>query len=518
MAEPRSSGSIRLAGLLLGIAAFVALTLFPVDPGNESASRLAAIAALMVVWWITEAIPLVATALMPLALFPLLGVMAGRETAPIYLNSTIVLFIGGFMIALTMEKWNLHRRIALAIIDAVGGGPARIVLGFMLAAAFLSMWISNTATAVMMVPMGLAVVMQVEERLGDKAHAFTVGLMLSIAYGCSLGGMTTLVGTPPNLAFARIYEVLFPAAPSIAFGQWLIVALPVGVVMLLAAWLLITQVLYRAPANAAVDRDVVAQQRRELGAMAFEERVVLAVFACTALLWVFRVDLNLGAFTLPGWSRALPWPKFVDDGTVAIAMASLLFLVPTRDQRRRAAGETRVMDAGVVRRLPWNVVLLIGGGLALATGFQRTGLAQIIGDQFEAVGALPVFVLILCLCLAITFLTELTSNTATTETILPILASVAVVAGVHPLLLMIPATLSASCAFMMPVATPPNAIVFGSNRFSIAEMARAGIVLNLIGALVIATVVSTFGLAVLDIDLDTMPDWASSISNGEHER
>ena len=510
-AEPKPSGRGRAAtlGLWLGIAAFALLLLFPVAPGNPPASRLAAVAALMAIWWMTEAIPLFATALMPLALFPLLGILAGRETAPVYINSTIILFIGGFMIALTMEKWRLHRRIALNIIHFVGGGPARIVLGFMVAAAFLSMWISNTATAVMMVPIGLAIVFQVEERLGEKAHKFTVGLMLGIAYGCSVGGLTTLVGTPPNLAFARIHELLFPDAPAIAFGQWLVVAFPVGVLMLLAAWTLITQVLYRAPAEVAVDRDLVARERARLGPISFEERAVLIVFALTALLWVFRVDLNLGAFTLPGWSRLLPWPDLVDDGTVAIAMASLLFFIPARN---REQGDARLMGTEIIPRLPWNVVLLIGGGLALATGFQRTGLAQMIGDQFQAAGDVPTFALILMVCLAITFLTELTSNTATTEMILPILAAVAVTAGIHPLVLMIPATLSASCAFMMPVATPPNAIAFGSNRLSIAEMARAGIVLNLLGALVIAAVVYSLGLVVFDIDPSSLPDWARSIA------
>ena len=223
----------RLLGLWLGVAAFALLLLFPVDPENPPASRLAAVAALMAIWWMSEAIPLFATALMPLILFPLLGIMPGRETAPIYINSTIVLFIGGFMIALTMQKWDLHRRIALNIIHRLGGGPARMVLGFMVAAAFLSMWVSNTATAVMMVPIGLAIVLQVEDRAGERAHPLSVGLMLGIAYGCSVGGMTTLVGTPPNLSFVRIYEILFPDAPGIAFGQWLVVALPVGVIMLL---------------------------------------------------------------------------------------------------------------------------------------------------------------------------------------------------------------------------------------------------------------------------------------------
>ena len=412
----------------------------------------------------------------------MLGILAGRETAPIYLNSTIVLFIGGFMIALTMQKWNLHRRIALNIIHFVGGGPSRIVLGFMVASAFLSMWISNTATAVMMVPIGLAIILQVEERAGERAHPFTVGLLLGIAYGCSVGGLTTLVGTPPNLSFARIYEVLFPDAPAIAFGQWMVVALPVGLIMMAIAWLLITQVLYKAPPDATADRSVIERERAHLGPISFEERAVLAVFAATALLWVFRVDLNLGALTIPGWSRLLPWPKFVDDGTVAIAMASLMFFIPAHGPGQE---RTRLMGPEVIPRLPWNVVLLIGGGLALATGFQRTGLAEFVGGQFEAAGALPPFALILLVCLGLTFLTELTSNTASTEMILPILASVAVVTGTHPLVLMIPATMSASCAFMLPVATPPNAIVFGSDRLSIAEMARAGLVLNLVGALVI---------------------------------
>ena len=219
--SPNTSDRTRTVGLVLGVVAFTALTVFPVDPGNDPASRLAAIAALMAIWWMTEAIPLFATALLPLVLFPLLGVMSGKETAPSYINSTIVLFIGGFMIALTMQRWTLHRRIALNIIRLVGGGPARIVLGFMIAAAFLSMWISNTATAVTMVPMGLAIVLQVEERLGagsPAAHRFSVALMLGIAYGCSVGGMTTLVGTPPNLSLVRIFEIMFPEGPSIAFG------------------------------------------------------------------------------------------------------------------------------------------------------------------------------------------------------------------------------------------------------------------------------------------------------------
>ncbi len=508
--ERKPGGRGARVGLWLGLAGFVFLLIVPVDPANAEASRLAAVATLMAIWWVTDAIPLFATALLPLILYPLLGIMSGANTAPIYFNSTIVLFIGGFMIALTMEKWDLHRRIALNIIHFVGGGPARIVLGFMVAAAFLSMWISNTATAVMMVPIGLAICLQIEREAGrDGAHHLAVGLMLGIAYGCTVGGLTTLVGTPPNLSFMRIFEVLFPEAPPIAFGQWLIMAFPIGAILLVVSWLLITHLFYRVPEGVTVDRAVVERERDLLGPVSFEERAVLIVFVATALLWVFRVDLQLGFLTLPGWSRLLPYPGLIDDGTVAIALASVLFLVPTRN---RADGARRVMGPDVIPRLPWNIVLLFGGGFALAAGFQATGLAQLIGGRFEVLGELPLFLMIVLVCVALTFLTELTSNTATTEMVLPILASVAVATGTHPLALMIPATLSASCAFMMPVATPPNAIVFGSDRIAVGEMARVGIVLNLIGVLVIAAIVSTVGLAIFDVDPASVPEWARTLA------
>ena len=508
--EKHTSARGRTIGLWLGLSSFVLLLIFPVDPGNEPASRLAAVALLMAIWWVTDAIPLFATAMLPLVLYPLLGIMSGHDTAPIYFNSTIVLFLGGFMIALTMEKWNLHRRIALNIIHAVGGGPARIVLGFMIAAAFLSMWISNTATAVMMVPIGLAIILQIEGEFGrDEARHLSVGLMLGIAYGATVGGLTTLVGTPPNLSFVRIFQILFPDAPPIAFGHWIVMAFPVGAIMLVAAWLMITKVFHRVPASVNVDQQVVKVERGRLGGIAFEERAVMGVFVTTALLWVFRVDLELGFLTIPGWSRVLPDPGMIDDGTIAITLASVLFFIPARN---RESGATRVMGPDVIPRLPWNIVLLFGGGFALAAGFQDTGLAQLIGNQFEVLGNLPVFLLILIVCVALTFLTEFTSNTATTEMILPILASVAVVTGTHPLVLMIPATLSASCAFMMPVATPPNAIVFGSDRITVGEMARTGILLNLIGVLVIATIVFTVGLTVFDIDPSVVPEWATSLA------
>ena len=506
---PRSARTSRI-GLVLGVVFFVAMLFLDLQPGNPVPTRMAAVAILMATWWITEAIPLFATALVPIVLFPLLGIADGGVVAPVYFNSTILLFMGGFMIALTMERWDLHRRIALRIIDMIGGGPARIVLGFMIASAFLSMWISNTATAVMMMPIGMAIVLAMEDDFGrEQTHKFTVGLMLGIAYACSVGGLSTLVGTPPNLSFIRIFAITFPDAPEISFGPWLLVGFPISVVMLTIIWLLLTRVFFRVPPHVTIHREVVRRERSELGRMGWEEKVVAAVFATTALLWVFRIRLDLGFVSIPGWSELLADPSLVDDGTVAIAMAALLFFIPTRSP---GAGTAKVADADVIGRLPWDIVLLFGGGFALAYGFRTTGLSQLIGEQFAGLASAPPWLIVVAICLVLTFLTELTSNLATTEMVLPILASVAVAAHLHPLLLMIPATFSASCAFMMPVATPPNAIIFGSGRIRIPEMARAGLVINLIGVIVVSTIFFLIGMHVFGIDPGHLPDWAATMS------
>ena len=279
-----SKSTTQKVGLVLGPLLFLTVLLLDLEPGEPTVNRMAAVAALMATWWITDAIPLAATALVPLILYPLLGILEGKATAPIYVNSTIFLFIGGFMIALTMEKWMLHKRIALWIIRMIGGGPSRIVLGFMIAAAFLSMWISNTATAIMMVPIGLAIVMQLEERFGEvQTHSFTVALMLGIAYACSMGGVSTLVGTPPNLSFARIFEITFPKAEPIAFGQWLIMGFPLTVIMITLIWILLTKVFYRVPKDVRVDRSIIDREYKGLGPMSFEEKAVLVVFLLTAV-------------------------------------------------------------------------------------------------------------------------------------------------------------------------------------------------------------------------------------------
>jgi len=492
--QPGRPGRSRtqLAGLALGPFLFLAtLVLLDLSPGNPAPTRMAATALLMAVWWVTDAVPLFATSLLPLVIFPLLGILSGKATAPLYINSTIFLFLGGFMIALAMEKWNLHRRIALVIIRTVGGGPRRLILGFMVASAFLSMWISNTATAIMMMPIGMAIILQMERKFSRReSHSFTLALLLGIAYSCSLGGMATLVGTPPNLAFARIFEISFPQAEPISFGTWFVMALPISASMLALVWVLITRVLIKVPRHLKVDREIIDREYAELGPPRFEEKAVLVIFSLTALLWVFRNPLHLGALTVPGWSGLLPYPGMIDDGTVAMFMALLLFLIPTRSPDADCAA---LLTSGGIRKLPWGIVLLFGGGFALAEGFQTSGLAELIGSRFGVLGDLPPPLMVALICLALTFLTEVTSNTATTQMILPILASLAVDMQVSPLLLMIPATLSASCAFMMPIATPPNAIVFGSGRVRIAEMARTGLVINLLGVLVVTTLFYLMG-------------------------
>ncbi len=499
---------MKKVGLLLGPTLFCLMVLFvDLDPQNSKTTVMAGIALLMATWWLTEAIPLFATALIPLILYPVLGIERGANIAPIYFNSTIVLFIGGFIIALVMQKWDLHRRIALTIIANVGGGPSRIVLGFMLASAFLSMWISNTATATMMLPIGLSVILELEKQFDrTETRGFSTSVMLGIGYACSIGGISTLVGTPPNLAFARISQISFPEGPVVSFGEWLTMAFPASSVLLVIAWILITKVFFKVPEQITVDESVIHNQKKLLGPISYEEKAVLTVFSLTVLLWIFRAPINLGFATIPGWSGLLPFPELIDDGTIAITMATLFFLIP----RRSTNGTTEFLaDGQLIPKLPWNIVLLYGGGFALAHGFVVSGLASLLGSKLTMFAGLTPLLLIALICLSMTFLTEVTSNTATTEMILPILAAVAVATGLHPFMLMIPATISASCAFMMPVATPPNAIIFGSNRVLIFDMAKIGVWLNLAGIIIVAMTFYFIGQAIFNIDPTIMPGWAT---------
>lgn len=495
---------VRTVGLFLGLAAFVFFFwVWEAPPDKPLIGAMAAIAALMSIWWMTEAVPLAVTALIPLGIFPLLGIADARRTPQNYFNEIIVLYLGGFFIALALEKWNLHKRIALALLNRVGVAPGAVIGGFLLATSLLSMWISNTATALMMLPIGLAVVAQLEERFSvEQARPLALGLMLAIAYGCSIGGIATLVGTPTNLVFLKIYKETFPTAPEISFSTWMLFAVPLAAVLLAATWLVLVRGFCRCDASLRLDRTVIRDELRALGPWTHEERIVGGLFLLLAVLWVFRSDLNLGALTVPGWNRLHPALKALDDGTVALLVALLLFFIPARNR------SGPLLDAGSIARVPWDVLLLFGGGFALASGFVSTGLSQYLAEVMRGFGHLPEIAILVLVCVFITFLTELTSNVATATMFLPVLAAWAVAEQIHPLILMIPATLSASMAFMLPVATPPNAIVFSSRRVRIAEMARVGLVLNLIGVVVIAVFSQWLLPLIMNFDPEALPLWA----------
>ncbi len=488
-------------GLALGIALFVSILAFQPIP-NPTANNMAAIAALMAALWMTEAIPLAATAIFPVVFFPLLGILSVQETAGVYFNSIIFLFLGGFMIAIAMEKWNLHKRVSLLIIKSIGGSPGAIIFGFMISCLLMSMFISNTATTLMMLPIGLAIIYKLEEIFDNKkTHAFAVALMLGIAYASSIGGIATLVGTAPNLAFLRIYSISFPDAPEITFGQWIIHGFPLALVMMLFCWFLITKLLYKPDPLLKIDKSIVDDEYKSLGKTKYEEKVVFAVLTLTGLLWIFRKPLNFGFIEIDGWSSLIPNEDLIDDGTVAIFSALLLFLIPSKNKKGF------IQDNTAFNKIPWDIILLFGGGFAIAKGFQDSGLSVQIGNYFEGMSGIPVFLMTVAVCIGLTFLTELTSNTATTHTILPILASISVTLDINPLILMIPATISASFAFMLPVATPPNAIVFSSGRITIGEMIRAGIIMNLVGVLLISAIFYILGTFVFGINLNEIPAW-----------
>ncbi|MCW8961919.1 MAG: SLC13 family permease, partial [Ignavibacteriaceae bacterium] len=323
-------------GLILGAALFFFLILIgDFNPAQPQINTMAAIAVLMAVLWITEAIPLAATSLIPLIFFPITGILSADEIAASYINSIIFLFLGGFLIAIAMEEWSLHKRIALKIISILGGSPTSIVLGFIIAGAFLSMWISNTATALMLLPIGLAIIQKLENEFGEKRiHSFAVILFLSLAYSCSIGGIATLIGTPPNLVMIKMLNILFPEAPEISFGNWMLLALPISILMLCIVAVFLTKISFKLDADVKLDRNFIKNEYKQLGKFSFEERVVSVVFFLTALLWIFRTDINFGFFVIPGWSNLLPTSEFINDGTVAITMATILFLIPSKSGGR----------------------------------------------------------------------------------------------------------------------------------------------------------------------------------------
>ena len=427
----------------------------------------------MAIWWISEAVPIAVTALLPIALFPLTGGLSLSDTTASFGHKYVFLYVGGFILAIAIERWNLHKRIALNIINVIGTNVKKIILGFMVATAFLSMWISNTASSVMMLPIGMAIISQLKDNpktKKDENQIFGKALMLSIAYSASIGGMATLIGTPPNLVLAGIVQEIYNV--EITFSKWIAFGLPISVLLLMICWFYLTNFAFTFQQKTFPGgKSEIKRQLLALGKISYEEKVVLVVFALTAFAWISRSFLI--AKLLPN----------IDDTIIAIISAIVLFILPASKHQSR-----QMITWEEAVKLPWGILLLFGGGLALAEGFKQSGLAVWIGSQMTLLDSVSLILLLLILVTAVNFLTEITSNIATTAMLLPILAPLALIIDVHPFILMVGATVAASCAFMLPVATPPNAVVFGSGHLTIPDMFRTGIWMNIISILLLTLI------------------------------
>lgn len=482
-------------GLVLGPALFFGtLFLVPLDGLSDAGRAVLASTLWIATWWITETIPIAATALLPIVLFPLTGGLSLKSTTEAFGQPIIYLYVGGFMIAMALEKWDLHKRIAMNIIKAVGTESSRIILGFMIATALLSMWISNTATTLMMMPIGLAIVMAFREfvssRGGETAQVshFGKALMLSIAYAASIGGMASLIGTPTNLVYSGVVQEIYHI--EVSFSKWMMFGLPVSLVLLGICWLYLVRFAFklRNQSIPGVETEI-DKQLSALGPMSPEEKRVLAVFGLTALSWITR------SYVL---SRFIPG---INDTVIAVTGALLLFLIPAPSRPG-----ARLLDWETAVKLPWGIVLLFGGGLALAAGFTESGLAQWIGGQLNLLEGASLFLILAFVVCLVNFLTEITSNVATASMMLPILAALALALDVHPFGLMVGACVAASCAFMLPVATPPNAVVFGSGVLEMKDMVRTGIWMNLMSIVVLTIFVYFLLPLIWGFDMSTFPD------------
>ncbi len=477
----------KILGPLISI---IFLTIEPPEGLEPNAFMLLGITIWMAIWWIFEVVPIAVTALIPIILFPLFDVLKLSETTAQYGHKFVFLYVGGFILAVAIERWNLHKRIALYIIKTTGSKASFLILGFMLATAFLSMWISNTATTVMMLPIAIAITNQIFEQNQDHQETntyFSKALMLSIAYSASIGGISTLIGTPPNLVLAGVLENLYNI--KIGFFEWMTFAFPVSMLLLFICWKYLTSFAFKLKQLKFVDgKDQIQKMIDKLGRLSYEEKMVGLVFLIAALGWIFR---SLIQKIIPG----------IDDTIIAISAAVLLFLIPSKNKKGQ-----KLLTWEEAVKIPWGIIILFGGGMALAKGFTETGLANWIASQITIFEGVIVIVFILIVATMVNFLTEVTSNLATTAMLLPILSPVALSFDMHPFLIMIAVTLSASCAFMLPVATPPNAIVFGSGYLKVSDMVKKGFLMNIISVIIITLAVYFFMPEIFGLDSLNFPE------------
>ena len=470
-------------GFILGPLTFIILMFIgPFEGLSQPAHSILSSTLWIAIWWITEAIPIAATALIPIVLFPLSGGLDLSATTASYGHKFVFLYLGGFLIAIGIEKWKLHKRIAINIISFIGIDARRVILGFMLATAFLSMWISNTATSVMMLPIGIAIIKQLNEN-----KIFGKALMLGIAYSASIGGVATVIGTPPNLVLAGVISEIY--GYEITFSKWFLFGFPISIILLFFCWIYLTRVAYKFESNSFPGGKTEIQTiKKELGPISYEEKLVAIVFALAGLCWISR------SFFL---QKILP---SLDDTIIAISFGLLLFILPSKQK------STALLSWRDTINLPWGIIILFGGGMALARAFETSGLALWLGELMTSFSVLPLFLLILLLIAAVNFLTEITSNLATTAMLLPVLAPLALEINIHPFGLMVGAAVAASCAFMLPVATPPNAVVFGSGYLKIQDMVTRGVIMNIFSIIIITLMVYLILPIVWGIELSFFPD------------
>src|SRR5690625_566570 len=489
----KSYSTAQKFGLLFGPLLFILTMLFfsPEGLANEGRSVLA-VTLWVATWWITEAIPIPVSSLLPIVLLPLTGALEPGAVTSSYGDDIIFLFLGGFFIATAMEKWNLHRRIALAIIAFIGTSTQRILLGFMAATAFLSMWVSNTAAVMMMVPMGLAITAQVAAALKGMPEEkelpkFEKALIFGIGYAGTIGGLGTLIGTPPNIILAAQVKELFGV--EISFAGWMLIAVPIVIILTMATWFYLGRFAFKMDIKGLPGgKEVIQKERHALGKMIHEEKVVSAVFIFAAFMWITREFI---------WIDILPDLK---DGMIAVVAAALLFTIPTSKKYG-----SRVLAWEDSKEIPWGVLLLFGGGLAIAAGFRETGLSEWIGTRLTVLDGFHILIIITLSTLLVLALTEITSNTATATMILPVLASLALALQIHPFALMVPAAMAANCAFMLPVGTPPNAIIFGTGKLRIIDMVRVGFFINVFALMLIVMIIYWLMPIAWGIDLNVVP-------------
>lgn len=477
-----------LAGPVSGVS--IALIMYSFT-GNRQVSEMGGIAVWIAVWWITESVNIYLTSLLPLSLFPLFGIMEMKEVAPLYTNDIIFLFIGGFLIAFAIEKWNLHKRISLKILLMVGTSPASILLGIMLSSYLLSMWISNIATTMMLLPAVLAVIRQLEESRPGSSDKAAAALLLGLAHGATIGGTATIVGTAPNMIFVKFYNDAFPGNVPVNFTNWLIFALPVSVIFLAICYFVLKKLFIDRPGsdpavNEGLSREKCLREYEQLGKIAYEEKIVFSLFIATVLLWFFRENVIIGSLKIPGWSNLFSFPGYISDSTVAMAVASVMFLIPSR-------GKGAILSWEEAKKIPVGIIFLFGGGFALAKGITVSGLSGWLAGSLAVTGNLDTVYIVIIVSVFTVVLSEFASNTATAYLILPIILAISKNVDAHPLLLMLPVVFSASYAFMLPVATPPNTVIFGTELIKAKSMMKAGIILNIIGISLMTLAVFTLG-------------------------